>query len=64
VFFLDFSLYRTNQALAAAKADKVMGIARSGGRTNGSSVLEPSDVKGGPAGERSAETIHREANQD
>jgi len=54
----------TNQELAAAKADKVMGVARSGGRTKGSSVLEPSDVKGGPAGERSAETINREANQD
>ena len=64
VFFLDFSLYRTNQALAAAKADKFMAVARSDGHTNGSLVLEPSDVKGGPAGERSAETIHREANQD
>jgi len=28
------------------------------------SVLEPGDGEGGPAGERSAETIRREANQD
>ena len=54
----------SGKALAAAKAGKVRGVARSGRRMNGSSVLEPSDVKGGPAREGSAETIHREANQD
>jgi hypothetical protein len=66
VFFLDFSLYRTNQELAAAKANEVMGVARSVGRINGISALdlEPGDVEGGPACERSAETIHGDANQE
>jgi hypothetical protein len=52
------------ESAAAADADKVLVVARSGGPMNGSSVLEPSDVKGGPACKGSAETIHREANQE